>query len=110
MEFDLDLDLEDLNLKSVDMGSTNSQGKNISFDTNNSFRPNIREQSPNLTVSTNNHDAMPSGHMCSTTGWSRTIGPSMKRLESRLCSMAISMILWSHICALKPFKSSRLEN
>ena len=63
MEFDLDLDLEDLNLKSVDMGSTNSQGKNISFDTNNSFRPNIREQSPNLTVSTNNHDAMPSGHM-----------------------------------------------
>ena len=63
MEFDLDLDLEDLNLKSVDMESNNSQGKNISFDTNTSFRPNIREQSPNLTISTNNNDAMPSSHM-----------------------------------------------
>ena len=63
MEFDLDLDLEDLNLKSVDMNTNNSQSRNISFDTNNSFRPNIREQSPNLTISTNNNDAMPSGHM-----------------------------------------------
>jgi len=60
MEFDLDLDLEDLNLKSVDMDSNNSQGKNISFYKNNSFRTNIREQSPNLTISTNNNDAMPS--------------------------------------------------
>ena len=63
MEFDLDLDLEDLNLKSVDMSPTHSQSKNISFDKNNSFRPTMREQSPNLTISTNNNDSMPSGHM-----------------------------------------------
>ena len=63
MEFDLDLDLEDLNLKSVDMDSGNSQSKNISFDINNSFKPNIREPSPSLTISTNNHDSMPSGHI-----------------------------------------------
>jgi len=60
MEFDLDL--EDLDLKSVDMSSnTNSQSRNISLNTPNSaFKPNIREQSPNLTISTNNYDAMPS--------------------------------------------------
>ena len=63
MEFDLDLDLEDLNLKSVDMNPPNSQSRNISFDRNNSFRPTMREQSPNLTISTNNNDSMPSGHM-----------------------------------------------
>jgi len=63
MEFDLDL--EDLDLKSVDMSSnTNSQSRNISFNTPNSaFRPNIREQSPNLTISTNNNDSMPSSMM-----------------------------------------------
>ena len=63
MEFDLDLDLEDLNLKSVDMNPSSSQSRNISFDRNNSFRSTIREQSPNLTISTNNNDSMPSGHM-----------------------------------------------
>ena len=63
MEFDLDL--EDLDLKSVDMSSnTNSQSRNISLNTPNSaFKPNIREQSPNLTISTNNYDAMPSSSM-----------------------------------------------
>ena len=62
MEFDLDL--EDLDLKSVDMRSTTptQQTRNISFETKNqsAFRPTMREQSPNLTISTNNSDAMPS--------------------------------------------------
>jgi hypothetical protein len=65
MEFDLDL--EDLDLKSVDMRSTTpTQTKNISFDNKNynqnqsAFKPTIREQSPNLTISTNNTDSMPS--------------------------------------------------
>jgi len=60
MEFDLDLDLEDLNLKSVDMNTNDSNTtKNISFGSNSSFKPTIREQSPNLTISTSNNDAMP---------------------------------------------------
>ena len=60
MEFDLDLDLEDLNLKSVDMNSNDSNTtKNISFDSNSSFKPTMREQSPNLTISTSNNDTMP---------------------------------------------------
>ena len=65
MEFDLDL--EDLDLKSVDMRSTTpTQTKNISFENKNynqnqsAFKPTIREQSPNLTISTNNTDSMPS--------------------------------------------------
>jgi len=58
MEFDLDL--EDLDLKSVDMGSDTST-RHISFNTQNqsAFKPTMREQSPNLTISTNNNDAMP---------------------------------------------------
>ena len=61
MEFDLDL--EDLDLKSVDMRSTTpTQSKNISFENKNqsAFKPTFREQSPNLTISTNNTDSMPS--------------------------------------------------
>ena len=68
MEFDLDL--EDLDLKSVDMRSTTptQTTRNISFNNNHNnngqnqsaFKPTIREQSPNLTISTNNNDAMPS--------------------------------------------------
>jgi len=63
MEFDLDL--EDLDLKSVDMRSeTPIQTKNISFQNQNqnqsSFKPIIRNESPNLTISTNNNDSMPS--------------------------------------------------
>ena len=62
MEFDLDL--EDLDLKSVDMRSTTptQNTRNITFDNKNqsAFRPTMREQSPNLTISTNNSDAMPS--------------------------------------------------
>lgn len=60
MEFDLDLDLEDLNLKSVDMNTNDSHTtKNISFSTNSNFKPTMREQSPNLTISTSNNDSMP---------------------------------------------------
>jgi len=60
MEFDLDLDLEDLNLKSVDMNSNDSNTtRNISFGSNSNFKPTMREQSPNLTISTSNNDAMP---------------------------------------------------
>ena len=71
MEFDLDL--EDLDLKSVDIRSaTPTQNtKNISFQNNHNnnhnhnqsqsaFKPTFREQSPNLTISTNNNDSMPS--------------------------------------------------
>ena len=63
MEFDLDL--EDLDLKSVDIVSNTSMPptKNISFNNTqnqSTFKPTIREQNPNLTISTNNHDAMPS--------------------------------------------------
>lgn len=66
MEFDLDL--EDLDLKSVDMRSETpiQTTKNISFQNQNqnqnqsSFKPIIRNESPNLTISTNNNDSMPS--------------------------------------------------
>jgi len=65
MEFDLDL--EDLDLKSVDIRSATptQNNKNISFQNNNTnsqsaFKPTFREQSPNLTISTNNTDSMPS--------------------------------------------------
>ena len=65
MEFDLDL--EDLDLKSVDIRSATptQNAKNISFQSNNmnnqsAFKPTFREQSPNLTISTNNTDSMPS--------------------------------------------------
>ena len=63
MEFDLDL--EDLDLKSVDMRSTTpiQTTRNISFNNTqnqSAFKPTMREQSPNLTISTNNNDAMPS--------------------------------------------------
>ena len=63
MEFDLDL--EDLDLKSVDIRSpTPTQNKNISFQNQNNnqsaFKPTFREQSPNLTISTSNNDSMPS--------------------------------------------------
>ena len=63
MEFDLDL--EDLDLKSVDIRSNTpvQQTKNISFDNKNhnqsAFKPTFRDQSPNLTISTNNNDLMP---------------------------------------------------
>jgi hypothetical protein len=69
MEFDLDL--EDLDLKSVDMRSnTPTQSRNISFENKNqnqnqnqsAFKPTFREQSPNLTISTNNNDPMPSSN------------------------------------------------
>jgi len=60
MEFDLDLDLEDLNLKSVDMNTNNEHTtRNISFGTGSSFKPTLKEQRPNLTISTSNNDAMP---------------------------------------------------
>ena len=60
MEFDLDLDLEDLNLKSVDMNTNDSHTtKNISFNSGSSFKPTMREQNPNLTISTSNNDSMP---------------------------------------------------
>jgi hypothetical protein len=61
MEFDLDL--EDLDLKSVDMVSNTPTTRNISFNNTqnqSAFKPTMREQSPNLTISTNNNDAMPS--------------------------------------------------
>ena len=60
---EFELDLEDLDLKSVDIGST-TQNHNTSFQRQNNnqsaFTPTIREQSPNLTISTNNNDSMPS--------------------------------------------------
>ena len=60
---EFELDLEDLDLKSVDIGST-TQNPNTSFQRQNNnqsaFTPTIREQSPNLTISTNNNDSMPS--------------------------------------------------
>ena len=69
MEFDLDL--EDLDLKSVDMRSNTptQTTRNIAFNNNHNnhntqsqsaFKPTMRDQSPNLTISTNNHDTMPS--------------------------------------------------
>lgn len=57
-----DLDLEDLDLKSVDIthskpATPNNSFKNINVDNN---RTGIQASNPNLTVSTNNYDAMPS--------------------------------------------------
>ena len=58
-----DLDLEDLDLKSVDIthskpATPNNSFKNINVDNN---RTGIQAfNNPNLTVSTNNYDAMPS--------------------------------------------------
>ena len=65
-----DIDLEDLDLKSVDINSsynnTSSPNnfKNVSFtnsssSSNSAFTPNIANK-PNLTISTNNNDPMPS--------------------------------------------------
>jgi len=62
-----ELDLEDLDLKDVDIGSSGSGGfKNISFSNNNSGGSGSggsnsnNYSSPNLTISTNNNDPMPS--------------------------------------------------
>ena len=59
-----DLDLEDLDLKSVDIthsksATPNNSFKNINIDNNRSSTASIQASNPNLTVSTNNYDAMP---------------------------------------------------
>jgi hypothetical protein len=61
-----DLDLEDLDLKSVDIKpstpiTTPSDFRNISFGSNNSASVNIQASKPNLTISGSNNDPMPSG-------------------------------------------------
>ena len=67
-----DIDLEDLDLKTVDMNSSSSysnsnnannfnNSKNISFNSGSSFKPSTSFiNNPNLTVSNSNHDQMPS--------------------------------------------------
>jgi len=61
-----DIDLEDLDLKSVDINSnTNttspSNFKNVSFNSSNSFKPvQSFANNPNLTISNSNNDPMPS--------------------------------------------------
>ena len=55
-----DLDLEDLDLKTVDM-SMSSDIKNVSFQGNKSPSFSLQPSKPSLTVSNNNNDLMPSG-------------------------------------------------
>ena len=64
-----EIDLEDLDLKSVDINSSSSfsnsnnsnNSKNISFNSSSSFKPTTSFiNNPNLTVSNSNHDQMPS--------------------------------------------------
>ena len=61
-----DIDLEDLDLKSVDIKPTtpvftSGDFRNISFNSNNSQPVNIQASKPNLTISSSNNDPMPSG-------------------------------------------------
>ena len=60
-----DLDLEDLDLKSVDItqsrtATPTNSFKSINIDNNKSSNASIQASNPNLTVSTNNYDSMPS--------------------------------------------------
>ena len=65
-----DIDLEDLDLKSVDINpsitvTSPSNFKNVSFNSSSSFKPvhsfsNSNSNNPNLTISNNNNDPMPS--------------------------------------------------
>jgi len=61
-----DIDLEDLDLKSVDIKPTTpittpGDFKSISFNSSNSQQVNIQAPKPNLTISSSNNDPMPSG-------------------------------------------------
>lgn len=61
-----DIDLEDLDLKSVDIKpstpvTTPNDFKSISFSDSNSQSVNIQASKPNLTISSSNNDPMPSG-------------------------------------------------
>jgi hypothetical protein len=61
-----DIDLEDLDLKSVDIKPTTpvttpGDFKNISFNSNTMNNSTIQPAAPSLTVASSNHDAMPTG-------------------------------------------------
>jgi hypothetical protein len=61
-----DIDLEDLDLKSVDIKPTTpvttpGDFRSISFNSSNSQPVNIQASKPNLTISSSNNDPMPSG-------------------------------------------------